>query len=440
MLESEVGEGGFLVNIVVGVNDQAFCFGHVGWFVAAGRVYFADEGFAGSGSLVKCDVPDAALPFAPTFGGDILLNIVVGVPRFGDDGARNRVVVEADGCVGACCGWRASQLQAASMLNQRGSRPVLLTGHRGPGDDSPFGVLSQVDDMRDRAVIDTVTGDTRIFGMMHESRVGVVDGGASVDEMSGKSRIDVVASGGGVDYMLGDASVGKVRGRASMMRDRSHVDYVMDGGFVEEVHDDASVDSVTFRGRVKGVYEGGRVALVDAGGVVEHVSGSARVGSVDSGGRVNKVDGKGAAVMNVGSGGRVGAVTGGGVVVDVGVSDATEPCVVESVGSSSKVSLLDCWADVTYECGESNVSAARAREFVVKRLSDDATGIGGECLARANGDNPFERSNVRLRVRDAEGRVVDVPDVDGVLSALTEVDDDERELMWESMMGSPNSK
>ena len=315
----------------------------------------------------------------------------------------------------------------------------LLAGHRGPGDDSPFGVLSQVDDMRDRAVIDTVTGDTRIFGMMHESRVGVVDGGASVDEMSGESRIDVVASGGGVDYMLGDASVGKVRGRASMMRDRSHVDYVMDGGFVEEVHDDASVDSVTFRGRVKGVYEGGRVALVDAGGVVEHVSGSARVGSVDSGGRVNKVDGKGAAVMNVGSGGRVGAVTDGGVVVDVGISDATEPCVVESVDSSSKVSLLDCWADVTYECGESNVSAARAREFVVKRLSDDATGIGGECLARANGDNPFERSNVRLRVRDAEGRVVDVPDVDGVLRDLVEVDDDERELMWESMMGSPDS-
>lgn len=113
---------------------------------------------------------------------------------------------------------------------------------------------------------------------------------------------------------------------------------------------------------------------------------------------------------------------------------------VESVDSSSKVSLLDCWADVMYECGESNVSAARAREFVVKRLSDDATGIGGGCLARANGDNPFERSNVRLRVRDAEGRVVDVPDVDGVLSALTEVDDDERELMWESMMGSTDSK
>lgn len=102
LLESEVGEGGFLVNVVVGVNDQAFCFGHVGWFVAAGRVYFADEGFAGSGSLVKCGVPDAVLPFAPAYGGDILLNFVVGVSRFGDDGARNRVVVEADGCVGAC--------------------------------------------------------------------------------------------------------------------------------------------------------------------------------------------------------------------------------------------------------------------------------------------------------------------------------------------------
>ena len=131
---------------------------------------------------------------------------------------------------------------------------------------------------------------------------------------------------------------------------------------------------------------------------------------------------------------------GGATVIDVGSSDATEPCVVESVDSSSKVSLLDCYADVTYECGESNVSPARAREFVAKRLSDDATGIGSTCLERANGDNPFERSNVRLRVRDADGRVVDVPDVDGVLRDLVEVDDDEREMMWESMMGSPDSK
>lgn len=86
------------------------------------------------------------------------------------------------------------------------------------------------------------------------------------------------------------------------------------------------------------------------------------------------------------------------------------------------------------------MSAARARGFVVKRLSGDAAGIGGECLVRANGDNPFECSNVRLRVRDAEGRVVDVPDVDGVLSVLTEVDDDGRELVWGSMMGSTDSE
>ena len=246
----------------------------------------------------------------------------------------------------------------------------LLTDHREPGDTSSFAIMSQVDDMRDRAVIDTVDGETRVFGMMGESRIGVLTGTASVDEMSGTSRIDVVESGG----------------------------------------------------------------------VVEHVTGDAHVGEVWNGGRVDQVTGKGASVMSVGSGGSVGAVTGGATVVDVGASDASEACLVESVDSHSKVSLLDCGADVTYECGENNVSPARAREFIVKRLNDDATGVGGECLSRANGDNPFERSNVRLRVRDADGRVVDVPDVDGVLRDLVEVDDDEREMMWEQMMGSPDSK
>lgn len=102
-LESEVGEGWFLVAVVVAaVVRVVFRFCHVGRFVAAGRVYFADEGFDGSGSFVKCDVPDAALPFAPTFGSDILLNIVVGVPGFSDNSARHRVVVEAGGGVGAC--------------------------------------------------------------------------------------------------------------------------------------------------------------------------------------------------------------------------------------------------------------------------------------------------------------------------------------------------
>lgn len=175
-----------------------------------------------------------------------------------------------------------------------------------------------------------------------------------------------------------------------------------------------------------------------SGGGVEDVRDNARVGEVWRGGSVDHVTGEGAAVMNVGSGGRVGLVTCGAMVVDVGFSDATEACVVELVDSRSKVSLLDCYADVTYECGEVDVSPARAREFIVKRLSDDATGIGGACLERANGDNPYSRSNVRLRVRDADGRVVDVPDVDGVLRTLTEVDDDEREMMWESMMGSPD--
>ena len=91
LLESELGEGGFLVAVVVAaVVRVMFRFGHVGWFVAAGRVYFSDEGFTGSCGLEECDVPDAALPFAPTFGGNILFNIVVGVPGFGDDGCSHR--------------------------------------------------------------------------------------------------------------------------------------------------------------------------------------------------------------------------------------------------------------------------------------------------------------------------------------------------------------
>ena len=309
---------------------------------------------------------------------------------------------------------------------------------------------SYVEDLWNRASVDVASGETKIVSMMGEARVGTLGGKARVGQMSGESRINTVESGGGVNYMLGSAHVGEVRshrredghmeyGRIGTMTGEASVEIVRDSGFVGEVRERASVHSVFSGGRVMEIKDDARVNMVVSGGVVEHVTDNARVGEVWRGGSVDKVDGKGAAVMNVGSGGRVGAVTGGATVVDAGSSDATEPCVVESVDSSSKVSLIDCWADVTYECGESNVSPARAREFVVKRLSDDATGIGSACLERANGDNPYSRSNVRLRVRDADGRVVDVPDVDGVLRDLVEVDD-EREMMWESMMGSPDSK
>ena len=309
---------------------------------------------------------------------------------------------------------------------------------------------SYVEELWNRASVDVATGETKIVNMRGEASVGTLTGKARVGQMSGESRINTVESGGGVNYMLGSAHVGEVRshrredgymehGRIGTMTGEASVEIVRKEGFVGEVRGFARVHGVFSGGRVMEVKDDARVNMVVSGGVVEHVTGDARVGEVWRGGVVDKVDGKGAAVVNVGYGGRVGAVTGGATVVDVGFSDATEPCVVGSVDSSSKVSLLDCWADVTYECGESNVSPARAREFVVKRLSDDATGIGGACLERANGDNPFERSNVRLRVRDVQGNVVDVPDVDGVLRELVEVDDDERELMWESMMGSPDS-
>ena len=309
---------------------------------------------------------------------------------------------------------------------------------------------SYVEDLWNRASVGVASGETKIVSMMGEARVGMLTGKARVGQMSGESRINTVESGGGVNYMLGRAHVGEVRshrredgymehGRIGTMTGEASVEIVRDSGFVGEVRERASVHGVFSGGRVMEVKDDARVNMVVSGGVVEHVTDNARVGEVWRGGGVDKVDGKGAAVMNVGSGGRVGLVTGGATVVDVGSSDASEACVVGSVDSSSKVSLIDCWADVTYECGESNMSPARAREFVAKRLHDDATGIGGECLARANGDNPYSRSNVRLRVRDAQGRVVDVPDVDGVLRELVEVDDDEREMMWEHMMGSPDS-
>lgn len=308
---------------------------------------------------------------------------------------------------------------------------------------------SYVEDLWNLASVDVASGETKIVSMMGDARVGMLTGKSHVGQMSGESRINTVESGGGVNYMLGSAHVGEVRshrredgymehGRIGTMTGEASVEFVRDSGFVGEVRERARVHGVFSGGRVMEVKDDARVNLVASGGVVEHVTDNARVGEVWSGGRVDKVDGKGAAVMNVGSGGSVGVVSDGATVVDVGASDAYEPCVVESVASSGKVSLIDCYADVTYECDEAGVSPARAREFVAKRLHDDATGIGGECLARANGDNPFARSNVRLRVRDAEGRVVDVPDVDGVLRDLVEVDDDERELMWESMMGSPD--
>lgn len=285
------------------------------------------------------------------------------------------------------------------------ARVNLLTDYMEPGDSAALEMtVSQVVDMRDRALIDEVSGESMIVSMTDEAYVRSLTGQASVVEMSDSALIDVVESNVGVEYMTGCAKV----------------DFVHNGGRVSVVKDDA------------------RVKTVESGGVVEYVTGDARVGEVWRGGSVDHVSGKGAAVMSVGSGGRVGLVTAGGVAVDVGSSDATEPCVVGSVDSSSRVSLIDCHADVTYECGEVDVSPARAREFVVKRLHDDGTGIGGACLERANGDNPYSRSNVRLRVRDAQGNVVDVPDVDGVLRDLVEVDDDEREMMWESMMGSTN--
>ena len=327
----------------------------------------------------------------------------------------------------------------------------LMTEYMEPGDGEVlYTTSSQVVDLQGNAAIDTVSGETKIVSMMDDTRIGVLTGESSIVDMRGRAKIDAVESNFGVEHMAGSSHVGEVRshqinavyseyGWINDMCDKASVEVVRDYGSVGFVRGSTRVGLVCSNGRAVEVYDNARVDMVESGGMVGCVSGNARVGEVWRGGSVDRVAGRGAAVMSVGSGGRVGAVAGGGVVVDVGSSDVTDACVVESVDASSKVSLLDCGADVTYECGETDVSPSRAREFVVKRLHDDATGIGSACFERAH-DGSLGRTHVALRVRDAEGRVVNVPDVDGVLRDLVEVDDDEREMMWERMMGSQGSK
>lgn len=294
----------------------------------------------------------------------------------------------------------------------------LLTDHREPGDTSSFATLSQVDDMRDRAVIDVVSGDTRIFGMMHESRIGELTGTAGVDEMSGASHIGEVDSHAGVDYMLGDSRVGKVRGRASMLRENSHVSVVHDGGFVEEVHDDASVKFVIERGRVKGVYENGRVEIVRRGG------------------SVGSVNGEGAMVVTVGIGGTVEQLRDGATIFEVGDYHAPDCATVGSVDESSKIGLIDCGADITFDyAGEKDVTPERASVLLAERLRGDGTSVSTVCAHRMRGAS-YGDPNVTLRVRDGDGNVVEASHLGDILRGLPDVTSVERDGMRKTVEGS----
>lgn len=265
--------------------------------------------------------------------------------------------------------------------------------------------------MRDRAVIDVVSGDTRIFGMMHESRIGELTGTAGVDEMSGASRIGVVDSWAGVDYMLGDSRVGKVRGRASMLRENSHVDSVNNGGFVEEVHDDASVKFVVDRGRVKGVYENGRVEIVRRGG------------------SVGSINGEGAMVVSVGGGGTVESVRDGATVWEVGDYLAPDRATVGSVDESSRIGLIDCGADITFDyADEEDVTPERASVLLAERLRDDSTSVSTVLVSRVRGAS-YGDPNVTLRVRDGGGNVVEASHLGDVLRGLPDVTSVERDEM-----------
>ena len=287
----------------------------------------------------------------------------------------------------------------------------LLTDHREPGDTSSFATLSQVDDMRDRAVIDVVSGETRIFGMMGESRIVELTGTAGVDEMSGASHIDEVNSWAGVDYMLGDSRIGKVRGRASMLRENSHVRVVHEGGFVEEVHDDSSVKFVSSHGRVKGVYENGRVEIVRYGG------------------SVGSVNGEGAMVVSVGGGGTVESVRDGATVWEVGDYLAPDRATVGSVDESSRIGLIDCGADITFDyADEEDVTPERASVLLAERLRDDSTSVSTVLVSRVRGAS-YGDPNVTLRVRDGDGNVVEASRLGDILRGLPDVTSVERDEM-----------
>lgn len=118
---------------------------------------------------------------------------------------------------------------------------------------------------------------------------------------------------------------------------------------------------------------------------------------------------------------------------------------VEAVGDAGEpVMITDdefCGSVVSNAETDVRIHAGRINDLV--NVGCDANHGDGMNMSMIGGDVTVERAfgvSVGYVGDDAEGRVVDVPDVDGVLSALTEVDDDERELMWESMMGYPNSK
>lgn len=265
--------------------------------------------------------------------------------------------------------------------------------------------------MRDRALIDEVGGETRIVSMMDDARIGVLAGESGVVEMSGMSRIGEVDSRAGVDYMVGDSRIGKVRGRASMIRENSHVRVVHDGGFVEEVHDNASVKFVIERGRVKGVYENGRVEMVRHGG------------------SVGSVNGEGAMVVSVGGGGTVESVRDGATVWEVGDYLAPDCATVGSVDESSRIGLIDCGADITFDyVDEEDVTPEQASVLLAERLRGDATSVSAVLIARMR-DASYGDPNVTLRVRDGDGNVVEASRLGDILRGLPDVTSVERDEM-----------
>lgn len=141
-------------------------------------------------------------------------------------------------------------------------------------------------------------------------------------------------------------------------------------------------------------------------------------------------------VVCVGGGGTVEQLRDGATIFEVGDYLAPDRATVGSVDESSKIGLIDCGADITFDyAGEKDVTPERASVLLAERLRGDGTSVSTVCVHRMRGAS-YGDPNVTLRVRDGGGNVVEASSVWDVLHGLPDVTSIERDEMRRIVEGS----
>ena len=134
-------------------------------------------------------------------------------------------------------------------------------------------------------------------------------------------------------------------------------------------------------------------------------------------------------VVSVGGGGTVESVRDGATVWEVGDYLAPDRATVGSVHESSRIGLIDCGADITFDyADEEDVTPERASVLLAERLRDDSTSVSTVLVSRVRGAS-YGDPNVTLRVRDGGGNVVEASHLGDVLRGLPDVTSVERDEM-----------